>query len=445
MSWLNRLFNNNRFLMVLSFLLAVVIWFVVSVVYSPETSRTIAGVPVEFNFSDELAGYRAFSASELFAKVEIKGKKYVVEQLSAEDIMVSASVDSITGSGMYTLDLTAKKRVSSGDYTVTTLTPSVNVMVDAYRTMKLPVEIICEGATIPEIKETNQNLLLEPTFMQEDQQTVTISGPETQVSKIAYATAVATVNEELTQSKQFHAGLLLHDVQGNVLYDANNKISTLNFVTLSYETTQIMANVNLRKTVPLKFATAGAPTSAPSVSLREVTGSQTATDTQVNSVVIKGAMDVISKIDHIVLDGTVDFTQIDPAKPESFQFKLQLPSIAGVMYDEYTNLTDLYFVATVTNPHVTSRSFDIPANRITVQNLPSQYTATVQSALKGVVIVGPADSVRSLSVSGLQVVVDASSVSATGAANLNAKIVITGSRSCWVQGSYQVVVETTQK
>ncbi len=446
MSWLNRLFNNNRFLMVLSFLSAVIIWFTVSIVYSPQSTRSIAGIPVEISFSDEDAGYQAYSATELFAKVEVKGKKYVVEQLSADSLTVSATVESVTSSGMYTLDLTAKKRTASGDYTVGSVSPStINVMIDVERVAQLPVEIVCEGATVPEMKENNQNLLLEPTFVEEGMQTVTVKGPETQVSKIATCTAVAKVNEELTTSKEFTAGIMLYDAEGKVLYDAVNKTSSLDFVTLSYETAPIIANVNLRKIVPLKFAVAGAPKSAPSVSLREITGSQIASDNQVSTIGIKGAVDVISQIDQIVLDGTVDFTKIVPGTPLSYRFELQLPAIAGVTYDEYTNVTDLYFVALVEDDGISSRSFDIPASQIHVSGLPAGYASLVKSALKGVTVMGPASAVNSISVSDLQAQVDASSVTASGALNLNAQITVNGSSYCWISGGYQVVVETTQK
>ena len=446
MSWLNRLFNNNRFLMVLSFLSAVIIWFTVSIVYSPQSTRSIAGVPIEISFSDEDAGYQAYSAAELFAKVEVKGKKYVVEQLSADSLTVSATVESVTSSGMYTLDLTAKKRTSSGDYTVGSVSPStINVMIDVERAMQLPVEIICEGATVPDVKETNQNLLLEPTFVEEGMQTLTVTGPENQVSKIASCTAVAKVNEELAASKEFTAGIMLYDVDGKLLYDAVNKTSSLDFVTLSYETAPIVANVNLRKVVPLKFAVEGAPKSAPSVSLREITGSQISSDNQVSTIGIKGAVDVISKINEVVLDGTVDFTKIVPNDPLSYRFELQLPAIAGVTYDEYTNVSDLYFVALVEDEGISSRSFDIPASQIKVSGLPNGFTASAKSALKGVTVMGPAGAVNSVSVSDLQAQVDASAVTASGALNLNAKITVNGTSSCWISGGYQVVVETAQK
>lgn len=442
MSKLNQLMNNNRFLLVLSFVLAIIIWFVVSIAYSPQTDRTISQIPVEISFSDTNSGYRAYSQTELFAKVDVNGKKYVVEQLGADSLVVSATVESVSSSGMYTLDLQARKKTSNADYTIVSISPStVNVMIDVERQAEFKVSIDCVGATVSEVQRENENLLLEPTFVNEANSVLTVTGPESEVAKISYVTAVANVNEELSQSKGFTAGIVAYNNENTVIYDANSGISDLRYVTFSYETADITANVNLRKVVPLNYTTAGAPATLPKITLHEITGSETIADNVVNTIGIKGAIDVISEIKEITLDGTVDFSKIDPAKPMSYRFELSLPAIAGVTYDEYTNVTDLYFVAMVDSSDIIARSFDVPAGSIRVENLPEAYRANVQSALKGVTVLGPRSAVNNLSLSDLAVTVDGSAVTAAGAANLTPTITIRGNKTCWVAGSYQVVVE----
>ncbi len=444
MSKLSKLFNNNRFNMVLSFVLAIIAWFVVSIAYSPESSRTLSQVPIEINFSDETAGYKAYSKNELFAKVDVNGKKYVVEQLGNDSVVVSASVDTVTSSGLYTLNLQARKKNAGEDYTVVSITPStITVMIDVERQSQYNVSIDCVGATVAERQDENQSLLLEPAFMDETHGVLTATGPESEVRRISYVNAVADVNKELSASQPYTAGIVVYDQTGTVIYDANNNISSLQYVEFSYETAEIMANVNLRKVVPLTYMVSGAPANAPAISLREITGSETNQDNAVDTIGIKGAVDVISAMDEIVLDGTVDFAKIDPANPMTARFELQLPSIAGVTYDEYANLSDLYFVAMVDTDGLTSRSFDIAAADISVKNLPSGFQAKVQSALKGIVVVGPRSSVNSLSVDDFTVTVDGSGITAAGASNLVPNIVVESSSRCWIAGEYQVVVEST--
>lgn len=343
MNKLTKLFNNNRFLMVFSFVLAVIIWFVVSFVYSPQTGRTLSQIPIEISFSDESMGYKAYSQTELLANVDVSGKKYVVEQLSADSLVVSASTDGINKSGMYTLELKARKRTVGGDYTVVSVSPStINVMVDVEKQVEFNVAIDCVGATVTNAKNRSESLLLEPVFADESNRVVTVTGPESEVRRISYITAVAEVNKELSDSETYPAGLVAYDASGMVLFDATNSLSTLQYTTFSYEKTEIIAAVNLRKEVPLKYQSVNVPSKAPNVTLCEVTDGDVEQQKVVTTVSIKGTKNVIGKINEITLDGTLDFNNTAVS-----QTKLTLPTIAGVSYDAYSNLSGLYFLAEI--------------------------------------------------------------------------------------------------
>ncbi len=441
MAKLTAILNHNRFVLALSFVLAILIWFVVSIAYSPQTDRNIAQVPIEISFSDSESGYKAYTKTELLATVEVTGKKYVVEQLGVDSLVVSATADAVTGTGNYTLNVQARKRTGGGDYTVVSVTPStINVMVDVERTAQFDVRIDCVGATVEELSSENENMLLVPTFVKEENATVTVTGPDSQVSRIAYVAAEAQVNKQLTESTQYTASLVAYDSLGNVLYDAANNVSTLSFVTFSYDTADIMANVNLRRVVPLACAVSGAPASHPDILLHEITGSAGGQDSVVTTVSIQGAVDVVRQIEEITLDGTVDFTKIVPGKADSFRFELQLPVMAGVTFDEYTKLSDVYFVAEVEDDGLEARTFDVPATAVSVQDLPASYNSMVVSALKGITVVGPADRVESLTADDLKVTVDGSSINTTGTSSLVPVIQVKNNRTCWITGTYQVVV-----
>jgi YbbR domain-containing protein len=351
----------------------------------------------------------------------------------------------VSSSGIHTLNLQAKKKNTGEDYTIVNVSPStINVMLDVHEEAVFDVEVDCVGATVAELKTENQSLLLEPTFVDEMSSKITVSGPESEIRRIAYIRAVAPVNKELSETENFTAGIVAYDDKNTVIHDANNGISTLRYVDFSYATAEISANVNLRKVVPLTYDVEGAPANRPSITLLEITGSEINADNEVKTIGIKGAKDVISLIDEIKLDGTVDFTQIDLSNPASSRFELKLPAVAGVTYDEYANLTDLYFVASVDSARLSSCSFDVAAEDVVVKNLPKGLKITVQSALKGVTVVGPADTIRWLTAEDIQVTVDALSVTSSGASNLTPVITVNNGR-CWAVGTYQVVVEATAK
>lgn len=446
MSWLNRLLNNNRFLMVVSFLSAVVIWFTVAVVYSPQINKTITGIPIEVSFGGSTDGqYHAYYATAMVANAEVSGKKYIVNQLNAASLKVSANIDSVTSSGMYTLDLIAQE----GDYDVVSISPStISVLIDVERQKEFTVEVEPIAAQLAQLENANENLLLETSFANEANRTLKITGPETQVNKIAYAKLVAqgvSSNEQLTKSKEYNAGIVLYDSQDNVLHDCSTKTTSLEYISLSYETATVMANVTMRKVVPLQWKYDGAPAN-PSVTLQEITGSQTSEENFVSTISIKGPVEKIQEIDHIQLEGVVDYSKIVPNDPSSYQFKLELPTIdPDITYDEYANVTDLYFLATVSNQGVTYQTFDIPANLIQVTNLPAEYTATVQSSLKGITVMGPSSCVSTVTPEALLVEVDASTISGVWASALKADITIINNKNCWISGRYTVVVEIGRK
>lgn len=348
MNKLTKLFNNNRFIMVFSLVLSIIIWFVVSIVYSPQTGRTLSQIPIEISFSDESMGYKAYSKTELMANVDVSGKKYVVEQLSADSVVVSAVTDSVKGSGIYTLELKARKKTVGGDYTVVSVSPStINVMIDVEKQLEYNVAIDCLGATVPETKNSKESLVLEPTFVDSANKVVTVTGPESEVRRISYVVAIAEVEKELTQSETYAAGLVAYDPTGLALYDANTGVSSLQYTTFSYDKTEVVAAVNLCKEVPLKMQYANAPARMPKVTLYAVTDGDAQNQKAVNTVTVKGAQSVIGSISEITLDGTVDFAKINAADPASMQVKLTLPAITGVTYEDYANLSGLYFLAVV--------------------------------------------------------------------------------------------------
>ncbi|MBR4868292.1 MAG: hypothetical protein IKU10_03965 [Clostridia bacterium] len=345
MNRLTKLFNNNRFLMVFSFVLAVAIWIVVSFVYSPQTGRTLAQIPIEITFPDESMGFKAYSKTELFANVDVSGKKYVVEQLSGDSLVVSASTEDISESGVYTLALKARKRTAGGDYNVVSVSPStINVTVDKETQKELTVQIDCVGASVAELPSKNEKLMLAPFFADEANKVVTVTGPESEVQRISYVKAVAEVKKELSESETYSASLVAYDASGLVLYDGMSGLSTLQYTTFSYEKAEIIAGIELCKEVPLRFECVNEPQNAPNITLYEITGQDVDQKRETKTVNLIGSKNVIDKINEIQLEGVVDFSTIDPKNAESYQFKLTFPAINGVKYDGQSGM---YILAVV--------------------------------------------------------------------------------------------------
>ena len=447
LSYFPKLLNNNRFLMVFSFALAVVLWFVVSVVYSPQTGRTVSQIPVEITFSEQDAGYQIYSETDLFAKVEVTGKKYEVERLGTESFVVSATVDKVNTGGMYTLDLVAKKKNSNGDYTILSVSPStVNVMIDLERESTFDVSINCVGATIAALESDSENLVLDPAFTDEKFSTVTVSGPDSEVRQIARVEALADVNQELSQTQRFDSRLVAYDVAGAVVYDSQSNVSKLHYLTFSYDTAEVVANVHLRKTVPLKCTLEHAPAKAPNVVITEKSDEKT--ETVVNTVSIVGDRNLIEGMKEIVMDGAVDFSKVQPGKTDTYRFPLQLPTISGVEYDGYESLAELSehtFTATLELQGYTSKTVTINGGAIKLVDVKNGCTAKVNEKSKRITVVGPYDQISALTADSVVLKVDLSSAAAGTTVTVAPSIQLKNCENCWIVGSYTISADVMRK
>ena len=99
---LNRFLHNDRLVMIFSLILAVVVWAVV--VYGPsnEQERTISGVPVTVTLGDyaaETLGMRIVEGQNMTASVKVYGRRSVIEQLTAQDILLTADTTSVISPG----------------------------------------------------------------------------------------------------------------------------------------------------------------------------------------------------------------------------------------------------------------------------------------------------------------------------------------------------------
>lgn len=181
---LTRFFSHNITLMILSFLLAFTIWFIINANSQTESSVTIGNIPVTIELSETAQddGLEVFGADDLKASVEVSGNRITVGSLSSDDISVYATqTGSIITPGSYTLPLNAKKTGIKNNYEiVSAVTPSV-VTVRVDRRMETDLTIDKSRISIKDLDDQHYaNVTLTPS-------TIHLNGPEQQVSKIAAA------------------------------------------------------------------------------------------------------------------------------------------------------------------------------------------------------------------------------------------------------------------
>lgn len=91
---------------VVSAILAVLIWLVLSLTAFPETTLSLKDVPIDFSIANSYAdnsGLSIMSRSDETANVRIKGLRYQIGEYTNDDIHIGLNVDSVRAAGNMTL------------------------------------------------------------------------------------------------------------------------------------------------------------------------------------------------------------------------------------------------------------------------------------------------------------------------------------------------------
>ncbi|MCR5689639.1 MAG: hypothetical protein K6G71_05245, partial [Clostridiales bacterium] len=115
--------SDNRFVFAVSLILALTVWFFVSMYASPSVTRTVYDVPVNINYEDSTPanlGLVMFGDTSFKVDVTVSGPQYKVSEsaLKVSDINVTANTSYVNTAGLAVLDLRATVSDATGDISV---------------------------------------------------------------------------------------------------------------------------------------------------------------------------------------------------------------------------------------------------------------------------------------------------------------------------------------
>ncbi len=105
---LGRLFDNNKFVMVLSILLSVILWFAIYLDQKPNSNWMINGIPVSVNYENSIAqdlGLEIVGEVPITVDVTVNGKRYKIVNLDESNFRAQVSLSSVNRAGEYTLPI----------------------------------------------------------------------------------------------------------------------------------------------------------------------------------------------------------------------------------------------------------------------------------------------------------------------------------------------------
>lgn len=421
--FLLRIFENNTLLLVASFLCATIVWFAMMMSNTEGRATVVSNVPIKIELSEaaQEAGVRIFSRNHTSTDVSVTGSSNITSKVTADDIGVTASLDPslsmLTGNSMQQATVTLrayKKGNTLANYEVESVSPSeVTVLYDKYKEIQLTLE--------NKVQYTAANgyyAISTPTFSTD---LITISGPESEVSKVARAAVDYTFTDELTQSKSISCKVTLYDVNGAVI-DPTEK-----YISLSDDTVDVSVMVTSRQTVQLQADIRNIP--------ENFTQQRITIDPE--TIEIAGDSETISKYQTLTLATPINFLDVTP---ENNTFTVAIPVPNGV-----TNISKVETATVTFNLNGYSQT-ELTTDNISIINVPEGKQAELTTKSIRVTIVGTIAQVTKLTGESVFCTVDLSSITdPSGSIEVPVTITVNNADSCWATGVYTAHVTVSDK
>lgn len=412
--------GSDFFLKILSLILAIVVWFVLSITQYPTITKTISKVPVTLSLDGTVAKQKGLSAinyKDVQVDVEIQGMNYEIGSYTSNDLVATVNLNKVTSEGTYELDINVKSSHTTDKCTIVSVTPqTVTVDFDRVATKSLPLEIEApliraeEGYTLRDASNT----------VSPDE--ITITGAKNDIDNVDKAVAKISKSQVISKDTTF-------TTEDIVFYDADDNVVESSKIDIQGDKNfDVSFRVYKKKTANLKVNITDRPDNFDADSLPMVQD-----ETQIPII----SPNLNSDDTETIEVGSISLSDIDLTNNESFDI---------VLGDGEINLNGAGKVSvTFDSKGYTSKSFTITKNRINTVNAPKGLTVSLEtSKLTNVTIYGPNDVISDLTASDIYARVDLSDITEKGSYTRKALVYIPKYDNVWCYGTNEVQVKVSK-
>ena len=187
---------------IISLVIAILLWMYVEYTEQPDIEQSISRIPVTFTGYDELKnkGLVLTDGETSYVTIKIKGTRSVVSRITADDIIITSDLASISAAGEYqrSYSVTLPGSVSENEVTVVSKSPvTVYLRISNLMTKTVDVRGTLEGEIADEYAA--EEFVFDPAQ-------VTVTGPQEIVEQVEYAYVVINKNnvgETIEQDVEF--------------------------------------------------------------------------------------------------------------------------------------------------------------------------------------------------------------------------------------------------
>ncbi len=395
--------GRNIFPIMVSVLLAFILWFYVMTVESPIHEEVFRGIPVEVMLpaSGELSIYSGYNAT---VDVTVSGKKSDLNQLSTQSFRATADASSYTQAGKYSIPVNIELpgHVNLVDKSISLL----SVYLDAKATSAVPVQIKLTEYILGEGLELGGENEIEKSSNE-----VTLSGPKSVLDTIETALVVIPCGN-VSSSVRASGNVQLLDAYGSVV---NNP-----YVTTDVDSVDVRIPVFMTKNVDLKVEFKN----------KLLNDSNSDVELSPKSVKVRGAVEALSSLDEYTIY-TIDEKALTS---EKLNIPLSLP--------EGITCADGVESVEVKVNHIGTSTKSLTISDISVTN-PNNLDYELAVNTVNITLRGKSDVISAIAAEDIELVIDLSELK-KGAGSVTLPVIVkiagTYSRSVYELGEYNMVV-----
>ncbi len=364
--------RNNIGIKLLSLFLAFVLWLLVVAYYNPETTNLIRDIPITINYDDailEQQGLILVTVPDETVDVQIEGKREILALISKDKVSAKIDISSVTKAGEYDLPVV----IGVDGQTVTTLSQSINTLTLKFEKAvksQFTIDAITKGKVA---KGYFLEKVANPTV-------VTVTGPESVVSKIATIQALVS-QEKFDESGVYDATICYLDAEGTALDDS--------YLSLDAESVKVNVNIFAEKDVPLTLELIN--------SSGGNDGSYLIPKITPETISIAGSEDALAQINSISL-GTLDVAELT----KNYSDK-KVP----ILPNGIKNLDALENASVeISFENIISKQFEISADKVKVENIAKGNKIQVPDGKISVMVRGNAADVEKIKAGDISLYID---------------------------------------
>ena len=375
---LKTMLTNNWILKICSVVLAILIWLAVVNVSDPTKTVVITDIPITVTDEEVLTdqGQVYTVVSDTTATIAVTGKRSVVEDLTKDDFVATASLEEMSQVYAVPVNVSAKSTSVGNNISITQNTWTITVQIENLVTKTYELEIDIKGSAAEGYAVGSYTA---------GKTEIEVTAPESLHETISTVKAVVDVTD-VTESFSDKYSIAVYDSDGN-------KISNEN-MTLSSKKVKVQVDVMKVKEVPIEVeGYTGDPASGYMYISTEYTP---------ETVKLIGTEDAIDSVDSIIIpEMAIDITGATDDVEVNVDLAQYLPEDVSI----YSQESDV--MVTVTIKAIVSKKFTITEDNLTLRNVPDGYVADVVSDTS-ITLQGIEDAFLDLDVDDLSATVDLS-------------------------------------